>query len=286
LGKLADSDRCPNDGPIIVMSNTARWDSLFLEIEEKDRNIVPPAAVGITEAAMQPESSEMAQHLRLNDVDAPRFDVGAEPERLFGLCVGGRRDRTDGVPSSQEDVTLVKDNPLLSAAQLAQFEQVVLPHLDSAYNLARWLMCNDADAEDVVQEAYLRAAKFFASFRGADGRPWLLAIVRRAGYDWLDRNRSHQGTARFDEQLHSQQRESSDPPALLLREEDREILRQALADLPFEYREVLVLRELEGLSYKEIGAITGIPPGTVMSRLARGRERLRDRLARYLREGA
>jgi RNA polymerase sigma-70 factor (ECF subfamily) len=163
---------------------------------------------------------------------------------------------------------------------------VVLPHLDSAYNLARWLTGNDHDAEDVVQDAYLRAAKFFGSFRGGEGRPWLLAVVRRASYDWLGRNRAHQGLAVFDEEIHSGAGAGFDPVQVLLKQEDRAALRQAVADLPVEFREVVVLRELEGLSYKEIAAVTELPPGTVMSRLARGRERLRDGLARLLREGA
>jgi RNA polymerase sigma factor (sigma-70 family) len=170
--------------------------------------------------------------------------------------------------------------------ELARFERAIVPHLDAAYNLARWLTGNDHDAEDVVQDAYLRAVKFFGGFRGGDGRPWLLAIVRRVGYDWLARNRSHQPLTVFDEELHSDQGGSLDPAQLLLKEEGRALLRQALADLPVEFREVLVLRELEGLSYKEIGAITDLPPGTIMSRLARGRERLRDRLVKDLREGA
>jgi RNA polymerase sigma-70 factor (ECF subfamily) len=172
------------------------------------------------------------------------------------------------------------------AGQRGRFEQAVLPHLDSAYNLARWLTGNDHDAEDVVQDAYLRAVKFFASFRGGDARPWLLAIVRRAAYDWLQRNRSHQTLAVFDEQVHNDPRGGLEPAQLVLREEDREMLRQALGELPIDFREVLVLRELEGLSYKEIAAITELPPGTVMSRLARGRERLRERLGKYQREGA
>jgi RNA polymerase sigma-70 factor (ECF subfamily) len=201
------------------------------------------------------------------------------------LCVLERRDRT-AATRSQEDLALANEMPRLSPDQLIRFEQVVLPHLDSAYNLARWLAGNEHDAEDVVQDAYLRAAKFFASFRGSDGRPWLLAIVRRAGYDWLARNQTHQPLTVFAEQIHSDQSDSPDPVRLLLKEEDREMLRQALADLPVEFREVLVLRELEGLSYKDIGAIIGIPPGTIMSRLARGRERLRDRLVKHLREGA
>jgi len=206
--------------------------------------------------------------------------------RLFALYVSAGPDRTHERRLPQEDVALANEIPLLSADQLARFEQVALPHLDSAYNLARWLTGNEHDAEDVVQDAYLRAAKFFAGFRGGDGRPWLLAIVRHSGYDWLARNRAHQPLTVFDEQLHSDQGDSLDPVRLLLKEEDREMLREAVADLPVEFREVLVLRELEGLSYKEIGAVTGIAPGTIMSRLARGRERLRDQLVKHLREGA
>jgi RNA polymerase sigma factor (sigma-70 family) len=162
----------------------------------------------------------------------------------------------------------------------------VLPHLDSAYNLARWLTGNDHDAQDVVQDAYVRAVRFFASFRGGDCRPWLLAIVRRVAYDWLARNRSHPPLTVFDEDLHSEPAGSLDPAQLALRQEDRELLRQALADLSVPLREILVLRELEGLSYKEIAAVTELPPGTVMSRLARGRERLRHCLVQHLREGA
>jgi RNA polymerase sigma-70 factor (ECF subfamily) len=175
---------------------------------------------------------------------------------------------------------------LFSPSQFARFEQVMLPHLDSAYNLARWLTGNEHDAEDVVQDTYLRAVKFFAGFRGGDARPWLLAIVRRVCYDWLARNRSQQALAVFDEELHSDPGASLDPAQVVLHQEDQEMLRQALAELPVEFREVLVLRELEGLSYKEIGAITNLPAGTIMSRLARARERLRDALNKYLREGA
>ncbi len=147
---------------------------------------------------------------------------------------------------------------------------------------------NDHDAEDVVQDAYLRAVKFFAGFRGGDGRPWLLGIVRRAGYDWLARNRAHQPLTVFDEERHSDTGAKLDPAQLLLQEEDREMLREALADLTVEFREVLVLRELEGLSYKEIAAVTELPPGTIMFAasawgLCGG---LRDRLVEHLREGA
>jgi RNA polymerase sigma-70 factor (ECF subfamily) len=202
------------------------------------------------------------------------------------LYVAGDRDRTDRSRSQWEDATLANDDPKFNPSQRARFEQVVLPHLDSAYNLARWLTGNEHDAEDVVQDAYLRAVKFFASFRGGDARPWLLAIVRRVTYDRLQRSRSHQPLAVFDEDLHSDPGDSLDPAELALRQEDRELLHQALADLPIPLRELLVLRELEGLSYKEIAAVTELPPGTIMSRLARGRERLRHCLVQHLREGA
>jgi RNA polymerase sigma-70 factor (ECF subfamily) len=206
--------------------------------------------------------------------------------RPLALSFLGYRHRTEERRSKREDSALANETPFLNPSQLARFEQVVLPHLDSAYNLARWLTSNDHDAEDVVQDAYLRAVKFFAGFRGGDSRPWLLAIVRRAGYDWLARNRSHQPLTVFDEELHSGEGDSLDPTQVLLKEEDSHMLRQALAGLPPEFREVLVLRELEGLSYKEIATITDLPPGTIMSRLARARERLRDRLVKHLREGA
>jgi RNA polymerase sigma factor (sigma-70 family) len=184
-----------------------------------------------------------------------------------------------------EETLLTKDS-LPSPDQFARFEQVVLPHLNSAYNLARWLTGNEHDAEDVVQDAYLRAVKFFDGFRGSDARPWLITIVRRVCYDWLERNRAHQSLAVFDEERHSDQGDNFDPAELALRHENREMLRQALSELPVEFREVLVLRELEGLSYKEIAAIMNLPPGTIMSRLARARERLRHGLVKYLREGA
>ena len=165
-------------------------------------------------------------------------------------------------------------------SRLARFEEAVLPHLDAAHNLARWLTRNDHDAEDVVQEAYLRAYQFFPSFHGADGRAWLLAIVRNTCYTWLERNRGREPAAAFDEEIHSQAAAGPDPDAPLLLQEDRLLLGAALEELPAEFREEIVLRELEGLSYKEIAGITGAPLGTVMSRLARGRERLQESLAK------
>lgn len=160
----------------------------------------------------------------------------------------------------------------------SRFERAALPHLDAAYNLARWLTRDEHAAEDVVQEAYLRAARFFASFRGGDGRTWLLAVVRRAAYDWLTKCRAW-AAASFDEELHGPGDESMNPEHLAARTADRQLLRQALEELPPEFREVTVLRELEGLSYQEIAAVAGVPLGTVMSRLSRARKQLQRRLA-------
>ena len=165
------------------------------------------------------------------------------------------------------------------------FEEVVLPHLDAAYNLARWLTRNPQDAEDVVQNAYLRAFRFFAGFHGGSARTWLLKIVRNTSYTWLHQNRAPYSATAFDEQLHTNTAESENPETLLLRKADCQLLNQALDELPPEFREVLVLLELEGLSYKEIAEVMGIPIGTVMSRLARARHRLRESLSSHLPNG-
>jgi RNA polymerase sigma factor (sigma-70 family) len=158
------------------------------------------------------------------------------------------------------------------------FEQAVLPHLNAAYNLARWLTRNDHDAEDVVQDAYVRALRFFDGFRGDDARAWLLAIVRNTCYDYLRRHRSHELTDAFDEDVHTVVADQPTPEALLLRRADQAMVRRALELLPIAWREVIVLRELEGLSYKEIADVAGIKIGTVMSRLARSRARLQQLL--------
>ena len=163
--------------------------------------------------------------------------------------------------------------------KLARFERLVLPHLDAAHNLARWLTGDGHDAEDVVQEAFLRAYRSFDSFRGEDGRAWLLAVVRNTGYTWLKRNRGHEPAASFDEEIHVTDSEAWNPERLALQSAAREELRAALDKLPVEFREVIVLRELEGLSYKEIAAVADIPLGTVMSRLTRARTRLQQALS-------
>jgi len=165
---------------------------------------------------------------------------------------------------------------------LTQFETVLLPHLAAAYNLARWLTRNDHDAEDLVQEAYLRAFKSFDGFRGGDGRGWILAIVRNTCYTWLQQNRSQDLADVFDEEVHTVEDSSQNPEAALLQDVGSQLLREALEKLPVEFREILVLRELEGMSYREIADLAVIPVGTVMSRLARGREHLQRQLTQAM----
>ncbi|CAO3358872.1 sigma-70 family RNA polymerase sigma factor [Azospirillum melinis] len=165
-----------------------------------------------------------------------------------------------------------------------RFEEIVLPHLDAAYNLARWLTRNHHDAEDVIQEAFLRAFRFFSGCRPGDARPWLLRIVRNTAYDWLRANRPAEvqgfadldpddsdGVSYTEDVFHSA---SDDPEAAALKAADQQVLNRLIAGLPLEQREALVLRELENLSYREIADVTGVPMGTVMSRLSRARRLL------------
>jgi RNA polymerase sigma-70 factor (ECF subfamily) len=158
-----------------------------------------------------------------------------------------------------------------------------MAHLHAAHNLARWLTRNESDAEDVLQEACLRAFRFLDTFDGTDARVWLLAIVRNTYYTWLDKHRTHRSHVEFDEEIlagqgydiHSLGNDADYAIDRSLQEEEaRRRVNRALEQLPDEYREVIVLRELEALSYKEIAAIAGVPMGTVMSRLSRGRKLL------------
>jgi RNA polymerase sigma factor (sigma-70 family) len=165
---------------------------------------------------------------------------------------------------------------VLDSQDRLRFEQLVLPHLDAAFNLARWILRGRADAEDVAQEAMLRAFRFFRGFHGGDARAWLLQIVRNSCYTWLEKSRPMELTTEFDEDLYPQP--GVTPESLAIAGDDRERLTRALEDLPPRFREVLVLRELEGCSYKEIAAITSMPIGTVMSALARARDRLQRTL--------
>jgi RNA polymerase sigma factor (sigma-70 family) len=173
-----------------------------------------------------------------------------------------------------------QDQP--SKEELISFEEAMLPHLDAAHNLAKWLLRNEEDAKDVVQEAYLRAFKSFAGFHGSNGRAWLLTIVRNTSYTLLKKNRVVDFSTTFDEEIHVSGNESVSPATILERSEDAELIREAMDDLPAEFREILALRHQEGLSYKEIADIVQIPPGTVMSRLSRARAKLKECLAAHI----
>ena len=161
-----------------------------------------------------------------------------------------------------------------------RFEDAALPHLNAAYNLARWLTGRDHDAEDVVQEAYVRAMKGFAGFRGDDVRAWLLTIVRNTCYTWLRKNR--EDWAPLEQDGPDVPSAAPGPDELLMRNINSQMLREAIEALPVEFREVIVMRELEGLSYKQVAAVAGMPMGTVMSRLSRARQRLRELLSQQM----
>jgi RNA polymerase sigma-70 factor (ECF subfamily) len=173
--------------------------------------------------------------------------------------------------------------PRTSPAIGESFDEVVLPHLDAAYRLARWLVRNEHDAEDVVQEASLRALRYFRTFTGGNGRAWFLRIVRNTCHGW----RGHSVDALtdpFDEEQHSGTRPASDPETLLLQTDDVRLIARAMSDLPERFRELLVLRELEGLSYREIADVMDIPIGTVMSGLSRARQAFRNVLDNELKQ--
>jgi len=174
------------------------------------------------------------------------------------------------------DLVQEKGTDVLDSQEQVRFEMLVLPHLDAAFNLARWLLRNGADAEDVAQEAMLRSYRFFSGFHGGDVRAWLLQIVRNTCYTWLEKNRHEKDMTEFDEELHGIA--SPTPETLAIAGNNRERVTRALESLPARYREVIVLRELEGCSYKEIATITGIPMGTVMSTLSRARRQLQAAL--------
>lgn len=163
-------------------------------------------------------------------------------------------------------------------------EEVLLPHLDAAYNLARWLTRDDRDAEDIVQEAYLRAIKHFATFRGGNARPWVLTIVRNTYYTWIQHNRLTEPIDPFDDEKDIFISDAPNPEMLLQQESDKQMIRRALEKLPSHFLEVIVLREFEELSYQQIADVVQIPIGTVMSRLARARKRLAELLSHHYQE--
>jgi RNA polymerase sigma-70 factor (ECF subfamily) len=174
---------------------------------------------------------------------------------------------------------VVKKRQEQAKEELRSFEEAMLPHLDAAHNLAKWLLRNEQDAQDVVQEAYLRAFRSFSGFHGTNGRAWLLTIVRNTSYTLLKKSHAVDLTTSFDEEIHATGHESVSPATILEQSEDAELITEAMDELPAEFREILILRHQEGLSYKEIAEIAQIPPGTVMSRLARARAKLKEYLA-------
>src|SRR5258708_11661509 len=156
--------------------------------------------------------------------------------------------------------------------ELSRFEELFLPHLDAAYNLARWIVERDQDAQDVVQEAYARALKSFSGFRGVNPRAWLLTIVRNTAYNWIQKHLREENLIPFDEKIHAVP--ANEPLSESSYEKRREQLQEALSRLPPDFREVLVLYEFDGWSYKELASPLNVPMGTVMSRLSRARRRL------------
>ena len=166
---------------------------------------------------------------------------------------------------------------MAEVTKVVLFEKTMVPHLDAAYNLARWMTRNAQDSEDVVQDAYLRAFRYFDSFTGGDGRAWMLSIVRNTCLTWYRRQKGNPVV--FDERIHTPDSEQPTPEKAMLQKASLRSLRDCMEALPFEYRETLVMRELEQLSYRTIADVTALPIGTVMSRLSRGRKRLGDCMA-------
>jgi RNA polymerase sigma-70 factor (ECF subfamily) len=185
----------------------------------------------------------------------------------------GRIHGTNASPSGAYGVNNSIGTP---EARLRLFEEVILPHLNAAYNLARWLTRNEHDAQDVVQEAYLRAFRFFDSYRGGDGKAWLLEVVRNTCFTFHRREKHILASIAFDEAAHTPTIRPPNPEEALVNAGKQTILQNCIEGLPQEFREVLVMRELEEMSYRQIADVAGLPPGTVMSRLSRARKRLEE----------
>jgi RNA polymerase sigma-70 factor, ECF subfamily len=189
------------------------------------------------------------------------------------LCVEpGLADQT----SIDSEITQpVVEPTVFDRGEVSGFAEEMLRHLDAAYNLARWLVRNGDDAEDIVQDAYLRAFRYSTGFRGGDARAWLLRIVRNTSYAWLQKNRARQPATEFDEGIHGADG-ATDPETLMLQSADSQLVERTIRALPARSREILVLRELQGLTYKEISEVVGVPIGTVMSSLSRARAQFRQ----------
>jgi RNA polymerase sigma-70 factor, ECF subfamily len=206
---------------------------------------------------------------------APAADGTAPKKKAANLGNKSSIDRYKTMTSSKH--LILAGRLVIHMETQSIFEELCLPHLDAAYNLARWLVGRDQDAQDVVQEAYVRALKGFKGFRGDNARAWLLAIVRNAAYSWLKKRAKQFYMVPFDPAIHD--RATGERLSESSREERVQQLDEALNRLPFEMREILVLRELEGWSYKQLASILKVPSGTIMSRLNRARQRLQRELA-------
>jgi RNA polymerase sigma-70 factor (ECF subfamily) len=202
------------------------------------------------------DASKIAMALPLKTADASQTEDLSDPKIVKFVVVKKRQEQ--------------------AKEELTSFEEAMLPHLDAAHNLAKWLLRNEQDAQDVVQEAYLRAFRAFSGFRGTNGRAWLLTIVRNTSYTLLKKSHAVDLTTSFDEEIHATEHQSVNPATVLEHSEDAQLIREAMDELPEEFREILILRHQEDLSYKEIADIAQIPSGTVMSRLARARAKLKE----------
>ena len=186
---------------------------------------------------------------------------------------GNRRSYSRG-DAAASDACIVYNSEINPESRLRLFEEIILPHLNAAYNLARWLTRNEHDAQDVVQEAYLRAFRFFDSYKGGDGKSWLLEIVRNTCFTWRRREKRNLATVVFDEAAHTSRMHPTNQEDALVDAANRTILQDCIERLPEAFREVLVMRDLEEMSYRQIAEVSGLPAGTVMSRLSRARKRL------------
>jgi RNA polymerase sigma factor (sigma-70 family) len=187
----------------------------------------------------------------------------------------GNRDACDDHSSFAESSGPMK-TVTSPESRLRRFEEIILPHLNSAHNLARWMTRNDQDAQDVVQESYMRAFRFFDSYRGGDGKAWLLEIVRNTCFTFQRREMRKSTVVVFEEAAHTPNAKQPNAEEALVEAGNRQILRRCIESLPEPFREVLVMRELEEMSYRQIAEVSGMPPGTVMSRLSRARQRLEE----------
>src|SRR5437763_7549587 len=171
---------------------------------------------------------------------------------------------------------IVSNSEINPESRLRLFEELILPHLNAAYNLARWLVRNEQDACDVVQEAYMRAFRFFDGYKGGDGKSWLLEVVRNTCFTWLRREKHNLSTVPFDEMAHGSTVAEPNQEDALVTAAKLTVLRKCIETLPETFREVVIMRELEEMSYRQIAEVTSLPVGTVMSRLSRARKRLEE----------